>query len=98
MDGNRIEPLDGGDEAYSLMLTANDEAKRTYSIFDNHPTGRNFAEALGRAVARGVGARGPTFAFVQRRHGERASQNGQAKIGSITCPWTSVRRRSMPLL
>jgi len=61
VDGNRIEPLDGGDEAYPLMLTAIDEAKRSVAlasyIFDNDPTGRIFAEALGRAVARGVEVR-----------------------------------------
>ena len=61
VDGNRIDPLDGGDEAYPLMLTAIDEAKRSIAlasyIFDNDPTGRIFAEALGRAVARGVEVR-----------------------------------------
>ena len=61
VDGNRIDPLDGGDEAYPLMLTAIDEAKRRIAlasyIFDNDPTGRIFAEALGRAVARGVEVR-----------------------------------------
>ncbi len=61
VDGNRIDPLDGGDEAYPLMLTAIDEATRSIAlasyIFDNDPTGRIFAEALGRAVARGVEVR-----------------------------------------
>jgi phosphatidylserine/phosphatidylglycerophosphate/cardiolipin synthase-like enzyme len=61
VDGNRIDPLDGGNEAYPLMLTAIDEAKRSIAlasyIFDNDPTGRIFAEALGRAVARGVEVR-----------------------------------------
>jgi cardiolipin synthase A/B len=61
VQGNRIEPLDGGDEAYPLMLAAIDGATRSIAlasyIFDNDPTGRIFAEALGRAVARGVEVR-----------------------------------------
>jgi len=61
VEGNRIEPLDGGDEAYPLMLAAIDAATRSIAlasyIFDNDPTGRIFAEALGRAVARGVEVR-----------------------------------------
>jgi hypothetical protein len=48
--------------------------------------------------ARGLTAGRLSLLQAQRRHGERAGQNGQAKIGSITWPWTSVRRRSMPLL
>ncbi|MFM1996877.1 MAG: hypothetical protein RLZZ111_1264 [Planctomycetota bacterium] len=61
VDGNRIEPLDGGDEAYPRMLAAIDGATRSIGlasyIFDNDPTGRLFAEALGRAAARGVDVR-----------------------------------------
>ena len=60
-DGNTIEPLAGGDEAYPRMLAAIDAAKRSIGmasyIFDNDPTGRIFAEALGRAVKRGVEVR-----------------------------------------
>ena len=43
-----------------LSRTVHSSARITcepYSIFDNDPTRRNFAEALGRAVARGVGVR-----------------------------------------
>jgi cardiolipin synthase len=61
LDGNRIEPLDGGDEAYPSMLAAIDGATRSIGlssyIFDNDATGREFAAALGRAVARGVAVR-----------------------------------------
>ena len=61
VDGNAIEPLDGGDAAYPRMLAAIDGAKRSIGlasyIFDNDPTGRIFAEALGRAVKRGVEVR-----------------------------------------
>jgi cardiolipin synthase len=61
VDGNAIEPLSGGDEAYPRMLAAIDAATRSIGmasyIFDNDPTGRIFAAALGRAVRRGVAVR-----------------------------------------
>jgi cardiolipin synthase len=61
VDGNAVQPLAGGDEAYPLMLQAIDGARRSVAlasyIFDNDPTGRVFAETLGRAVARGVEVR-----------------------------------------
>jgi cardiolipin synthase len=61
VDGNAIEPLTGGDEAYPRMLEAIDRARRSIGlasyIFDNDPTGRIFADALERAVARGVEVR-----------------------------------------
>jgi cardiolipin synthase A/B len=73
VDGSLIEPLDGGDEAYPAMLEAIDGARRSIGlstyIFDNDPTGRLFADALGRAVARGVEVRvlidgiGSTYSF-----------------------------------
>jgi cardiolipin synthase len=61
VDGNAIELLSGGDEAYPRMLAAIDSATRSIGmasyIFDNDPTGKIFAEALGRAVQRGVAVR-----------------------------------------
>ncbi len=73
VNGNAIEPLDGGDQAYPLMLEAIDGAVRSVAIasyiFDNDPTGRIFAAALGRAAARGVEVRvlvdgiGSTYTF-----------------------------------
>jgi cardiolipin synthase len=61
VDGNAIEPLAGGDEAYPRMLAAIDAAERSIGlasyIFDNDPTGKVFAEALARAAARGVEVR-----------------------------------------
>ena len=61
VDGNAIEPLDGGDEAYPRMLAAIEQARRSVAIasyiFDNDPTGRMFADALARAVERGVEVR-----------------------------------------
>ncbi len=61
VDGNAIEPLAGGDEAYPQMLEAIDSATRSVAlasyIFDNDPTGRLFADALVRAARRGVEVR-----------------------------------------
>jgi cardiolipin synthase len=59
--GNRVQPLLGGDQAFPQMLAAIDAAQRTISlesyIFDNDRAGQMFAEALGRAVRRGVAVR-----------------------------------------
>jgi cardiolipin synthase len=59
--GNRVQPLLGGDDAFPAMLAAIDSAQRSISlesyIFDNDRAGRQFAEALGRAVKRGVEVR-----------------------------------------
>ena len=73
LDRNAIAPLAGGDEAYPAMLEAIETAQRSIGIasyiFDNDPTGREFADALGRAVARGVEVRvlidgiGSTYSF-----------------------------------
>jgi len=61
VDGNAIEPLLSGDEAYPRMLAAIDTATRSIGlasyIFDNDLTGKLFAEALSRAVKRGVRVR-----------------------------------------
>ena len=59
--GNLIEPLVGGDAAFPAMLAAIDGATRSVSmmsyIFDNDRSGREFVEALKRAVERGVEVR-----------------------------------------
>lgn len=59
--GNRIQPLVNGDEAFPAMLAAIESARQTIAlttyIFDNDPTGKQFAAALGSAVARGVQVR-----------------------------------------
>ncbi len=60
-DGNRIEPLVNGEEAYPAMLEAIDSASVSIAmmsyIFDYDAAGRMFVEALVRAVARGVDVR-----------------------------------------
>ena len=59
--GNTISPLVNGDEAFPAMLAAIESAKKSASlvsyIFDNDPSGRQFVEALRRAVGRGVAVR-----------------------------------------
>lgn len=59
--GNLVQPLVNGEEAYPAMLAAIDEAQRTIAlstyIFDNDAAGREFREALARAVKRGVEVR-----------------------------------------
>jgi cardiolipin synthase len=59
--GNAVVPLADGGQAYRTMLQAIDAAERTVGlstyIFDSDPTGRFFAAALARAVARGVAVR-----------------------------------------
>jgi len=60
-DHNRIEPLDGGDAAYPVMLDAIASATRSVAlssyIFDRDPTGKQFVDALAAAVKRGVEVR-----------------------------------------
>lgn len=56
--GNRIVPLDGGDETYPAMIDAIDGAQKAVAlasyIFDHDEAGLAVAEALARAHARGV--------------------------------------------
>jgi cardiolipin synthase len=59
--GNRIEPLDSGDETYPAMIDAIDGANRHVAlssyIFDNDEVGRMVADALIAARRRGVEVR-----------------------------------------
>ena len=59
--GNHVQPLVNGDEAFPAMRAAIESAKQTISmvsyLFDNDATGKQFADALGRAVKRGVAVR-----------------------------------------
>jgi cardiolipin synthase A/B len=58
---NRVQALVNGDEAFPVMLRAIEEATISLSlatyIFDNDRSGNQFAEALARAVKRGVQVR-----------------------------------------
>jgi cardiolipin synthase A/B len=59
--GNRIEPLENGDNAFPAMLAAIDHATRSVTlasyIFDNDATGQAFLESLRGAHERGVAVR-----------------------------------------
>ena len=59
--GNRVESLHNGESAYPAMLSAIKHAQRTVFlstyIFESNPTGRQFADALVQARARGVDVR-----------------------------------------
>jgi len=61
VDGNRVELLVNGDQAFPAMIEAIDRAKRSITlatyIFDNDTAGRMFCEALGSARERGVKVR-----------------------------------------
>jgi len=58
VEGNRIELLVNGEEAYPAMLDAIRGARKSVGlctyIFDSDRVGRQFVDALGEAVARGV--------------------------------------------
>lgn len=60
-DGNRLEPLVDGDQAYPAMLEAIERAQRSVSlstyIFDRDEAGERFVQALAAAVRRGVEVR-----------------------------------------
>jgi cardiolipin synthase len=60
-NGNRIDPLRGGEEAYPAMLAAVERAERSLTlstyIFRNDRAGAAFVAALERAHARGVKVR-----------------------------------------
>jgi len=59
--GNEVQPLVNGDAAFPAMLAAIESAKKSVTlctyIFDNDKSGRQFVEALSRAVKRGVKVR-----------------------------------------
>ena len=61
VDGNRIEALHSGEEAYPAMLDAIDRARRTLFlttyIFERNRTGKAFVDALVHAAERGVDVR-----------------------------------------
>jgi cardiolipin synthase A/B len=61
VEGNRVEVLHNGEQAFPAMLEAIEQASRrvllsTY-IFETNRTGQDFAAGLGRAAARGVDVR-----------------------------------------
>jgi cardiolipin synthase A/B len=97
--GNRIQPLVNGDQAFPAMLAAIESAKKSISlctyIFDNDASGQQFAEALGRAVKRGVAVRvlidaaGTRYSWPSIMHRLKALQIPCAKFlpASLFTPW-----------
>ncbi|HZZ80287.1 MAG TPA: cardiolipin synthase [Gemmataceae bacterium] len=59
--GNTIQPLHTGDEAYPAMFEAIEQAQHSVAlsmyIFNNDHMGQRFVEVLGRAVQRGIEVR-----------------------------------------
>ena len=89
LDGNRVDLLPGGETAYPEMLEAIEQAEHyiylaTY-IFETNQTGRQFIDALSRAVKRGLDVRvlidgvGEYYYFPRagtllKRHGVRVAR------------------------
>lgn len=61
LSGNQVKTLHNGENAYPVMLEAIEHAERTVFlstyIFESNRTGEQFADALARAVFRGVDVR-----------------------------------------
>ena len=97
--GNRAQPLMNGDQAFPAMLAAIESAKKSISlatyIFDNDASGKQFAEALGRAVKRGVTVRvlidaaGTRYSWPSIIHRLEALQVPYARFlpASLFTPW-----------
>lgn len=78
LGGNAVEVLHCGERAYPAMLAAIEDATRlvflSSYIFDADDTGQAFADALGRAAARGVDVRvlldgvGELYSWPRARH------------------------------
>ena len=95
--GNHVQPLVNGDEAFPAMLAAIESAKKSVSlssyIFDNDPTGEQFAAALGRAVARGVAVRvlidsaGARYSWPSVIHGLKRANVTVARFLPSVAPW-----------
>jgi cardiolipin synthase len=106
--GNRLQPLLNGDEAFPAMLAAIDSATKSISlvtyIFDNDASGKRFAEALGRAVKRGVAVRvlidaaGTRYSWPSITHRLKHEKVPHARFlpASVLTPWrvTTVNLRN----
>ncbi len=98
VDGNTITALAGGDEAYPRMLAAIDGATRSIGlssyIFDNDPTGRIFAEALARAVNRGVAPSAQSIAVTSDNKSNPASSRSDFNAATRSAVGTSTAGQS----
>lgn len=97
--GNHVQSLVNGDEAFPAMLAAIESAKHSLSlvtyIFDNDASGKQFADALGRAVKRGVAVRvlidaaGTRYSWPPITHRLKSAQVPCAKFlpAAVFTPW-----------
>lgn len=106
--GNRLQPLVNGDEAFPAMLAAIESATKSISlvsyIFDNDASGKQFVDALARAVKRGVAVRvlidaaGTRYSFlpITRRLRHAKIQYAKFLPTSLLTPWrvTTINLRN----
>lgn len=106
--GNRLQALVNGDEAFPAMLAAIESASKSISlvsyIFDNDASGRQFVEALARAVKRGVAVRvlidaaGTRYSFppITRRLKHEKIPYAKFLPASLLTPWrvTTINLRN----
>jgi cardiolipin synthase A/B len=95
--GNAVTPLENGEAAYPAMLAAIDGAERTVGlstyIFDHDPAGRLFADALERAVRRGVEVLvliddvGARYSWPSMAHTLRTRGITVARFEATLLPW-----------
>jgi cardiolipin synthase len=97
--GNRLQPLVNGDEAFPAMLAEIESATKSISlctyIFDNDASGKQFADALARAVKRGVAVRvlidaaGTRYSWPSIIHRLRHAKVPVARFlpASVLMPW-----------
>jgi len=93
LQGNRVEPLYNGEQAYPAMLEAIYEARQTVYlssyIFETNQTGRDFVAALNEAAERGVDVRvlvdalGEYYSFPPVR---RLFRNSQVRFARFLPP------------
>ncbi|HXS68955.1 MAG TPA: phospholipase D-like domain-containing protein [Candidatus Polarisedimenticolia bacterium] len=105
---NHLQALVDGDQAFPAMLAAIDAAKKSISlvsyIFDNDATGKQFVDALARAVKRGVQVRvlidaaGIRYSWPPITHRLRHAKIPVAKFlpASVLTPWrvTTINLRN----
>jgi cardiolipin synthase len=97
LTGNAVTPLENGEAAYPAMLAAIDGAQRTVAlstyIFGHDAAGRQFADALGRAVQRGVQVLvliddvGARYSWPPMVHALRAQGITVARFEATLLPW-----------
>ncbi len=99
LQGNQVEPLQNGDEAYPAMLSAIEHARASITltsyIFDNDRIGQRFATALADAVQRGVEVRvlidavGARYSLPPITHRLRSLGIRTARFMPSYLPWTT---------